>query len=306
MSEDDAAMNSLCCCASCGIAEVDDIKKLKECDGCDLVRYCSDECQRDHKSQHEEDCKKRAAELRDKLLFRQPECSSMGDCPICTLPLPLDVTKSTLTGCCSKFICKGCAHAHQKRQFELRLVQSCPFCREPAPETEEEAEKLEMKRIEANDPVAICKWGVQQYYKGDYDTAFDYCTKAAKLGDVWAHFYLSLMYRDGEGIEQDVRKEIYHLEEAAIGGHPEARYYLGIHEGLKGNDESAVRHWIIAATQGDDNSIKMLMEGFKDGLMEKEDLASALRAHKAAVDATKSPQRKATEEYIRKYGALGI
>ena len=31
-------------CASCGIAEVDDIK-LKDCSACDLVRYCSDDCQ---------------------------------------------------------------------------------------------------------------------------------------------------------------------------------------------------------------------------------------------------------------------
>ena len=60
------------CCASCGIAEIDDIK-LKHCDGCDLVKYCSDACQRDQKSEHEEECKKRAAELRDELLFKQPE-----------------------------------------------------------------------------------------------------------------------------------------------------------------------------------------------------------------------------------------
>ena len=31
--------------------------------------------------------------------------------------------------------------------------------------------------------------------------------------------------------------------------------------------------------------------------MEKEDLTSALRAHKAAVDAIRSPQRKAAEEF---------
>ena len=60
------------CCAACGIAEIDDIK-LKECDGCDLVKYCGDECRRDHKLVHEEECKKRAAELRDELLFKQPE-----------------------------------------------------------------------------------------------------------------------------------------------------------------------------------------------------------------------------------------
>jgi len=60
MSEDEA---DTLCCASCGIAEVDEVK-LKECSDCDLIKYCSDECKQDHKSQHEEDCKKRAAELR--------------------------------------------------------------------------------------------------------------------------------------------------------------------------------------------------------------------------------------------------
>jgi len=40
-------------CASCGIAEVDEIK-LTECDSCDLVRYCSDKCQQDHRMQHKQ------------------------------------------------------------------------------------------------------------------------------------------------------------------------------------------------------------------------------------------------------------
>ena len=78
------------CCASCGMAEIDDVK-LMPCDDCDLVRYCSDECQEDHRSTHEEACKKRAAELRDELLFKQPESSHMGDCPICCVPLPLNM-----------------------------------------------------------------------------------------------------------------------------------------------------------------------------------------------------------------------
>ena len=68
------------CCASCGIAEIDDIK-LMPCDGCDLVRYCSDECQIEHKSEHQDACKKRAgeaAELRDELLFKQPESTHHG------------------------------------------------------------------------------------------------------------------------------------------------------------------------------------------------------------------------------------
>eukprot|EP00984_Skeletonema_dohrnii_P017230 scaffold7802_cov115-Skeletonema_dohrnii-CCMP3373.AAC.1 len=68
-------------CASCGIAEVDDIK-LKKCTACYLVKYCSVKCQRNHRPQHKRACKKRAAELRDEILFKQPESRDLGDCPI--------------------------------------------------------------------------------------------------------------------------------------------------------------------------------------------------------------------------------
>ncbi len=88
MSEVKEADTSITSYASCGIVEVDDIK-LKESADCDLVRYCCDACQQNHKSEHEEACKIRAAELRDELLFKQPESTYPGDCPICFLPLPL-------------------------------------------------------------------------------------------------------------------------------------------------------------------------------------------------------------------------
>jgi hypothetical protein len=38
---------------------------------------------------------------------------------------------------------------------------------------------------------------------------------------------------------------------------------------------------------------------YKAGLVEKEVITAALRAHQAAVDATKSPQRDVAEEYYR-------
>ena len=126
------------CCASCGAAEIDDVK-LKDCDKCDLVRYCSDDCQREHKSQHAEECKIRAVELRDELLFKQPEGNHLGDCPICSLPL--DVLKTTLFECCSKTICKGCEYANDMREIDMRLPQSCPFCRQALPRTDEEGDK---------------------------------------------------------------------------------------------------------------------------------------------------------------------
>ncbi len=297
MSGDNEAVDTSCC-ASCGIAEIDDIK-LVPCDGCDLVRYCSDACREEHKSEHEEACKKRAAELRDELLFKQPESTHMGDCPICCLPLPLDVAKSRMMACCSKVICRGCCYADVVRQMEGRLQRTCPFCREPVPDTMEEGEKQNMIRIKANDPVALINQGGEKYSKGDYRTAFEYWSKAAELGDADAHFKVAGMYDHGKGVGKDAGKEIYHLEESAIGGHPDARYNLGFVERSNGNYERAVKHWLIAAAQGEDESIKMLMKVFKKGLVEKADLAAALWAHQAAVDATKSPQRLEAEEYYR-------
>jgi hypothetical protein len=295
MSADNINVLETSCCASCGVAGVDEIK-LKKCKGCYLVRYCGVKCQRDHWRHHKRACRNRAAELRDELLFKHPESTHRGDCPICCLPLPLDSKKLSMYACCSKVMCNGCDYANQMQERKQRLKHgNCPFCRKPLPKTQEEADKLSMKRVKANNPAAMCKEGATQSRKGDYIKAFDYYTKAAELGDVEAHFKLALSYQLGQGVEKNMGKEIHYMEEAAIGGHPKARYCLGCIEWENGSKDRAVKHWTIAATHGDDDSVKILTEMFKEGFVSKEDLASALRAHQAAVNATKSPQREAAE-----------
>eukprot|EP00984_Skeletonema_dohrnii_P029816 scaffold20707_cov78-Skeletonema_dohrnii-CCMP3373.AAC.1 len=281
------------CCASCGIAEVDDIK-LTTCDAnCKLVRYCSVACQRDHRPSHEAMCKKRLAEMRNVLLFAQPESSHLGDCPICFLPLPLDASKRAIMTCCSKLICNGCSYANKEREQNPSLEQTCPFCRHPLPTTKAEVDANEMRRVEANDPVALRNVGIQRCKRGEFMRAFEFLTKAAGLGDARAHYQLSLMYLKGKGVEKDAQKEVYHLEEAAIAGHPTARFNLGSIEWNDGRVERAVKHWIIAAKLGEANSMEILKKGYLEGVLSKEDFAAALRAHQAAVDAMKSPQREA-------------
>ncbi|KAK1747277.1 hypothetical protein QTG54_002621 [Skeletonema marinoi] len=89
------------------------------------------------------------------------------------------------------------------------LERKCLFCRHPDPETQtqEEAARCarfaKMKRIEANDPTAMCDMGRSCYHEGDYKR---------------------------EGVEKDEKQLRHHLEQAAIGGHPDARYNLGIME----------------------------------------------------------------------------
>ena len=41
------------------------------------------------------------------------------------------------------------------------------------------------------------------------------------------------------------------------------------------------------------------MDEFRSGMVSKENLAATLRVHQVAVDATKSPQMEAAEEYYR-------
>eukprot|EP00984_Skeletonema_dohrnii_P033664 scaffold30971_cov132-Skeletonema_dohrnii-CCMP3373.AAC.3 len=146
-----------------------------------------------------------------------------------------------------------------------------------------------------NDPVAMCHEGSEQYEKGDYSSAFQYFTKAAELGDVEAHYKLSILYQEGHGVEKDRGKQMHHLEQAAIGGHPSARFSLACSEGGNGRHDRAVKHLTIAANLGHDQSLDSLKRHFKIGLISKEDFASALRGHQAAIDAMKSPQRKAAE-----------
>ncbi|KAK1733643.1 hypothetical protein QTG54_015686 [Skeletonema marinoi] len=109
----------------------------------------------------------------------------------------------------------------------------------------------------------MCQKGIRQKIRGNYSSAFEWYTKAARLGDADAHFRLAGLYNNGLGVEKDREKEIHHLEEAAIGGHPNARYSLGYIEGNNGKAERAKKHCIIAATQGNDLSIGMLMNIFK-------------------------------------------
>ena len=285
------------CCANCGAAEVDDIK-LEECNGCDLLRYCGDKCREDHREQHEEECKKRKAELHDRKLMQQPDGTHLGECPLCFLPLSLEKSKSLFWTCCSEIICLGCVYANAMSNIDDDVkARRCPFCREPA--NGDENKKRIMKRVKANDPAALSNMGVKCYDKGDYEGAVEYLKKAAELGDAEAHCRLAEMYWRGEGVEKDEEQSINHYEKAAIGGHPIARHNLGYIEEKNGNIEIAVKHYIIAANIGFEISMKALWGAFKHGNITKEDLDATLRSHHAAIDATKSAQRDAAEVAFR-------
>jgi len=109
-------------CAQCGKGEGDESsgETPKACDGaCNMVKYCSEACQKAHRPVHKKACMKRVAEMQeeeqlfeqitDEALFRQPPL--LEDCPICMLPTPARGSGSRQQLCCGKVICSGCIHA---------------------------------------------------------------------------------------------------------------------------------------------------------------------------------------------------
>ena len=104
-----ATKYTITACANCGKGEdgSGDIN-LKDCMACKMVKYCNRECQLSHRPKHKKECKKRADELLDKALFKQPPPNE--ECPICMLPMPIYPYDRRYQSCCGKNICEGCKH----------------------------------------------------------------------------------------------------------------------------------------------------------------------------------------------------
>ena len=120
--------------------------------------------------------------------------------------------------------------------------------------------------------------------------------RAGELGHAAAYFNLGTAYYNGEGVEKDTEKAKYYYELAAIGGDVTARFNLGAfeeEEEEEGNMSRAVKHWMISAGAGDNDSLKNIQECFVNGHVTKDDFEKALRAHKKAKDEMKSDQRDA-------------
>ena len=113
-----------------------------------MVKYCKVDCQRAHRAKHKKQCRKRAAELHEEVLFKQPPPVEE-DCPICFLRMPTIESGFRYNTCCGKIICSGCIHApvYDDRGNMIR-EKKCPLCRLPTAASENEMIDREKKRGE--------------------------------------------------------------------------------------------------------------------------------------------------------------
>ncbi|EJK71002.1 hypothetical protein THAOC_07596 [Thalassiosira oceanica] len=216
--------------------------------------------------------------------------SEADDCPICQLPLPLDMKHLSFHACCLKRVCDGCVLAARKRG-----MWDCPFCRAPMPK-EEHVPSMIQKRADKGDPVAIWDLGaIYEYGKyglvKDMTRAIELYERAAELGAKEAHYNLGNLYAIGDNVEKDMDKAIRHYEAAAMRGHVSARFNLGIIEGKAGNHVIALQHMMITAKFGDEDSLNTVKRLFMARLATKDDYAAALRGYQSAIEEMSSPDR---------------
>ncbi|EJK49121.1 hypothetical protein THAOC_32033 [Thalassiosira oceanica] len=255
-------------CANCGKTGSETVK-LKNCTACRLVKYCGVDCQRAHRKKHKVACKQRVAELKDEQLYSQGLERPEGDfCPICTLPIPLPTDLQT--------------SPPGNNSDMLAMIQA---------------------RVGKNDPVAICFLG-KKYFFGDYglkkdmERAVKLWEQAAELGSVDALFSLGNSYDFGNGVKQDKAKAVAFYAKAAMQGHVDSRHNLGCFEGKKGNHDRAVRHWLISAKMGEEQSLDELIKKFFRGFATKEQYAEALKGYQDAVEEMKSHDRDEAKAYL--------
>ena len=192
-------------CAACG----KEGGNLNTCNTCKMVKYCNAACKKKHRSKHKKQCEKRVNELHDEALFK--EHPPRKDCPICFLPLSLDLAQSSFKSCCGKVICAGCIYAMMEEAHGRGKIGLCAFCRKPNPSSDEERVRRITNLIETDHAHAF--YVISGYYANgimgmpqDMTKANELRLKAGELGCAEAYHNLGNSYYHGRGVEVERKK----------------------------------------------------------------------------------------------------
>ena len=286
MSSASAAIaNNVIPCAACG--KEGDEESMNSCNKCNMAKYCNAACKKKHRHKHKKKCEKRVAELNDIKLFKQPPRRE--ECPICFIPLPIDPRESMFKVCCGKLICYGCIYAIvmvAKQRGKKSEDDLCPFCREPSDisgEEEIEQYKKLMKNgnAEAFNMLGLCFSRGSNGMPQNWAKANELFLKAGELGCADGYCNLGIAYRQGKGVEIDKKKVNHFFELAAMLGDVDARNDLGLIERQAGNEQRAMKHFIVAARAGDSKCLENVKNGFMTGrlVVTKNEYESTLRAY---------------------------
>ena len=301
-------------CSACG----EKSNTLKKCTACKCVWYCDKKCQNKHRKVHKHECKRIRKELDQrggKLdvgteldIGPLEKLPPREECPICMRALPLHAMLHTYAYCCGKTVCAGCDFQHQRKSRELAVPITCEFCREPVPESDEEALAPLRKRVELKDPEAL--FSIATHYglgknglPVDQAKCIELLRESADLGFLDAQYHLGQFHYNGTmGLEQNEEEALKYYKEAAEGGHVVARHNLAGIEFRSDNHLAALRHFRLSASAGFKPSVNSLIARFEVGMLRRGDLAETLQAFYRSRAEMKSEDRDKYIAYLKKVG----
>lgn len=257
------------------------------------------------------------------------------ECVLCCYPIPLLPKESFYKSCCGQLICMGCivgqrrvlvigenvnlplkGSKEEEREFSMigcsKSTSLCAFCNaEEAGNNKERLKRLWERIDEYNDPAALCVLG-GLYKDGKYGVSKN-PTKAEELfqssydlGDADAAYQLATMYSASVPNPEPARK-IKYLVEGVRRGSVACLNSLGARANASGNHAEAIRQFTTAARSGHDSALQNLMAYIRTpggvsctGMSMaafKDELATTLRAHKAANDERTSVPRDYSKRY---------
>ena len=310
-------------CSACGKKS----DALMKCRNCMCVWYCDKECQNRHWKEHKIECRRIKKELDERggkldlgtEVDIGPTCIGKlpprEECPICMQVLPIPARLQTYFPCCGKTICCGCDHQHlmkikeRAKREQKRQQVTCPFCRTSVPRSDEDYLVNLRKRVELNDPDALCLMALHYGY-GHYGLPVDQtkCIELLReaadgLGDPEAQYQLGDFHCFGKmGLEQNEEESLRYTKKAAECGHLLARHNLGCTENENGDIVAAMPHWRLSASGGNKKSMGALIGRFENGLLHHGDLAETLQAMYAARAEMRSKDRDQYLAYLKQTG----
>ena len=252
--------------------------------------------------------KKLEEELEDADLFAP--LSPTEDCAICLVPLSPVKSHALYKTCCGKEICLAChkeneASINKQNDAGKKIDFTCPFCREPVPNTDLEVRRQLQAKCLQNDHMSLHLFG-ELSQKGENGVvkddlkALDYYIRAVELGSAVACSGIGKGYREGNGVAVNKERAALFEQMGALRGDIYARNNIGSLEyNNLGNHEIAIRHWKIAAEarlQESLNALKSIYNagGKKPGkeFITKEYLESTYRACHDAQMEVKTEERE--------------
>ncbi len=126
------------------------------------------------------------------------------------------------------------------------------------------------------------------YYEGDFLQALSIWRPLAEQGNARAQNNLGIVYRNGEGVIQDLDASRHWLLQAANQGYPRAQFSLGMMydfgQGVVQDYGEAMRWYLQAAAQGDPDAQFNLAVLYADGRGVTKSLVDAARLYSLAAE----------------------